>query len=132
MGAPWSSPAAMTAPCGCGTRPSGTPVGVFTGHKDGVFALALSQLDGRTVVVSGAGDGTILVWDAATGALVGDPLTGHTGMVNAVAVGRLNGRATIASASYDRTVRVWDAATGFRVGSPITGPHRRCVRRSDG
>ena len=43
-----------------------------------VKSVAVGQLDGRTVVVSGSDDGTVRVWDAATGALVGEPFTGHT------------------------------------------------------
>jgi WD40 repeat protein len=38
-----------------------------------VNAVAVGQLDGRTVVVSGADDRTVRVWDAATGTPVGDP-----------------------------------------------------------
>ena len=62
---------------GRGHRP---PVGdPFTGHTGEVNAVAVGQLDGRTVVVSGSGDRTVRVWDAATGAPVGDPFTGHDG-----------------------------------------------------
>jgi WD40 repeat protein len=64
------------------------------------------------VVVSGSHDATVRVWDAATGAPVGDPFTGHTDAVYAVAVGQVGGRAVVVSGSNDRTVRVWDAATG--------------------
>ena len=84
-------------------------------------AVAVGQLDGRTVVVSGSDDGTVRVWDAATGAPVGDPFTGHTDWVNAVAVGQLDGRTVVVSGSSDETVRVWDAATGAPVGDPFTG-----------
>ena len=78
-------------------------------------AVAVGQLDGRTIVVSGSDDGTVRVWDAATGTPVGDPLTGHTGPVNAVAVGELDGRTIVVSGSDDGTVRVWDAATGTAI-----------------
>ena len=54
-------------------------------------------------------DGTVKVWDAATGQ---ETLTlkGHTGVVDSVAFSPDGKR--LASASGDGTVKVWDAATG--------------------
>ena len=43
---------------------SGDP---FTGHTGAVRAVAVGELDGRPVVVSGSSDGTVRVWDLATG-----------------------------------------------------------------
>ena len=64
----WSSPAAATGRCGCGTWPPATPVGdPFTGHGGWVQAVAAAELDGRPVVISGGSDGTVRVWDLATG-----------------------------------------------------------------
>ena len=68
--------------------------------------MAVAELDGRPVVVSGAGDRTVRVWDLATGAPVGDPFTGHTGGVRAVAVAELDGRPVVVSGADDSTVRV--------------------------
>ena len=45
--------------------------------------------------VSGSDDGTVRVWDLATGAPVGDPFTGHDGPVRAVAVAELDGRPVV-------------------------------------
>ena len=87
-------------------------------------AVAIGELDGRTMIVSGSDDRTVRVWDAATGAPLGDPFTGHAGGVYAVAVGQLDGRTVVASGSDDRTVRVWDAATGAPAGGPVHRPHR--------
>ena len=57
-------------------HPVGDP---FTGHSGPVNAVAVAELDGRPVVVSGSDDETVRVWDLATGTPVGDPLTGHDG-----------------------------------------------------
>ena len=72
--------------------------------------MAVGELDGRPVVVTGGDDATVRVWDLATGDPVGDPLTGHTGAVLAVAVGELDGRPIVVTGSGDETVRVWDLA----------------------
>jgi WD40 repeat protein len=76
-----------------------------------VAAVAVVELDGRPVVISGSRDRTVRVWDLATGTPVGDPFTGHTGSVAAVAAAELDGRPVVISGSGDRTVRVWDLAT---------------------
>ena len=89
---------------------TGNPIGdPYTGHTDGVNAVAIGQVEGRTVIVSGGADATVRVWDAATGTPIGDPYTGHTDGVNAVAIGQVEGRTVIVSGGDDATVRVWDA-----------------------
>ncbi len=92
---------------------TGDPVGQrFTGHTGRVTAMAVGELDGRPVVVSGSTDSTVRVWDLGNGDPVGEPLTGHTDHVLAVAVGELDRRPIVVSGSLDSTVRVWDLATG--------------------
>jgi WD40 repeat protein len=89
--------------------------------------VAVGSVEGRAVAVSGSHDGTVRVWDLATGRPRGEPLTGHTGGVRAVAVGSVEGRAVAVSGSHDGTVRVWDLATGRPRGEPLTG-HNGGVR----
>ena len=107
-------------------RPPGSPL---TGQANRVTAVAIGRAGDRDIIVSAGGDGfladyadyTVRVWDAATGAPVGDPLTGHTDRVTSVAIGRVGDRDIIVSASWDKTLRVWDAATGQPIGDPLTG-----------
>ena len=86
-----------------------------------VGAVALGELVGRPIAVSGSQDGTVRVWDLQTRAAHGEPLTGHTGPVIAVALGELDGRPIAVSGSHDGTVRVWDLADRARRGDPLSG-----------
>jgi WD40 repeat protein len=51
------------------------PLGTWLGHKKPIWSVAYSP-DGR-YVVSGSGDNTLRIWDAESGAAVGEPLRGH-------------------------------------------------------
>ena len=92
-------------------------VRVFTGHFDGVNAVAISP-DG-SLVVSGSGDQTVRFWNAATGMAIGEPLTGHSNWVNAVAFSPDGTR--VVSGSDDQTVRVWSVKTFAAIGEPLIG-----------
>ena len=80
---------------------------VFRGHTSPVWSVAFSP-DGRHIV-SGSLDQTIRVWDAQTGAQVGNPLQGHTESVSSVAF--LPDGRHIVSGSEDHTTQYWDAQT---------------------
>lgn len=100
-------------------RPSLTPadsplVRTLEGHGDWVNAVAVTA-DGLTAV-SGSDDGTVRVWDLATGK--SRTLVWKVDRVLAVAV-TPDGR-TAVSGSDKGSVRVWDLATGL--SRPLKGP----------
>jgi WD40 repeat protein len=51
----------------------------------------------------GGDDGTVRVWDLASGAPRGEPLRGHDGRVYSVVLGTLDGRPVVVSGGGDRT-----------------------------
>ncbi|MGV9358558.1 hypothetical protein [Streptomyces misionensis] len=93
------------------------------GHPDGVSAVAAGPVtvDGRPVVVTGGDDGTVRLWDLATGEPAGEPLADHTGRVLAVATADLDGRPVAVSAGTDKAVRIWDLRTRRLRHAPLTG-----------
>ena len=79
----------------------------LAGHQGYVTSVAFDRDDSR--IVSGSRDGTIKIWDAATGTEI-MTLRGHEQHVLCVALSQDGKR--IASGSNDETIKVWDAATG--------------------
>jgi WD40 repeat protein len=92
-------------------RPPASPLGtslrkVLIGHEDGVVSLAFAP-DGRRLA-SASGDGTVRVWDVATGEHLGR--WDHGGIATAVAFSP-DGRRLVYGVS-DGSVRLRDAASG--------------------
>jgi WD40 repeat protein len=121
----------------CSLRDSAELELTLSGHRGGVSAVAVTPDGGRAV--SASDDGTVRVWDLATGRVL-CALTGHAGPVTAVAV-TPDGRRAV-SASDDRTLRVWDLAAGHLLhaltghAGPVTAvavtpDGRRAVSASD-
>ncbi len=77
------------------------------GHADSVLSVSYSP-DGRTLA-SGSDDGTVKLWDVASGAEK-VTLKGHALSVWSVSFSP-DGR-TLASGSLDKTVKLWDVASG--------------------
>ncbi|WP_327003455.1 hypothetical protein OHA72_51690 [Dactylosporangium sp. NBC_01737] len=94
----------------------------LSGHDGPVRALATVPVgDGRVLLASGGDDGTVRLWNPATGQPVGDPLRGHDGPVLALApIRRSDGDLLLASGGEDQTVRFWYPTTGQSAGEEFT------------
>ncbi len=88
----------------------------FFGHSAFVWSLAFSP-DSGTLATASA-DNTILLWDVASGSLLGQRLTNHGGAVRKVTFSP-DGR-RLASGGFDNLVFLWDVETGQAIGGPFT------------
>ncbi len=87
---------------------------------------AFARFGGRVVLATGGeDDGSVRVWDPATGALR-HALTGHAGAVLWVAFAQLGDRVVLATGDLNGSVRLWDPATGA-LRRTLTG-HTLAVR----
>jgi WD40 repeat protein len=94
-----------------GSQISSSMPPIFTGILSGLVACTF--LGTRMVAVTGGHDGTVRIWDLATGTPIGDPLTGHRDWVTALACTVIDDRpVAVTAGGHDGTVRIWDLTTG--------------------
>ncbi|MEU4541224.1 serine/threonine-protein kinase [Streptosporangium sp. NPDC023825] len=116
---PSGSPSPTATPTSVTGNWKSAPVGgPLRGHRDDLQSVAIARVDGRSVIVSGANDRTVRLWDLTTRRPLAT-LTGHTNWVRSVAVTELDGRTIAVSGGDDGTVRRWDLATRKPVGRPF-------------
>ncbi|MEL7672419.1 MAG: CARDB domain-containing protein [Chloroflexota bacterium] len=104
-------PAAPLPVIDAGNAPVLSELMVLSGHGGSVAGLAFSPLGGQ--LASGSWDGTIRLWDTATGQTI-NTLTGHGDRVTGVVYSPDGSR--LVSGSWDGTVRLWDVASGQQIG----------------
>jgi len=92
-------------------------VNVIQAHPNWVYTVAFSP-DGKTLA-SGNADGTIQLWNPATGHQIGKTLNGHAGEVNSVTFSP-DGK-TLASGNQNGTIQLWNVATGQQTRPALNG-----------
>eukprot|EP00727_Mastigamoeba_balamuthi_P003836 m51a1_g1345 hypothetical protein (1350) ;mRNA; r:329526-337986 len=123
---------------------SGSLIAILAGHTGPVTCCTVSP-DGSTVVsgsmdrtlrngkevLSGSHDGTVMLWDMASGSPI-STLAGHSGPVTACAMSPDG--STVVSGSDDKTLRLWDTASASLVATQDnrTGPITCCAFLPDG
>ena len=75
---------------------------------DEISCLTAGTVHGRPFAVTGAGDGTICVWDLAERRLLGQPLQGHSSEVFGLRVADLDSRPVIISSAHNDAVHLWE------------------------
>ncbi|MFF5204782.1 WD40 repeat domain-containing serine/threonine protein kinase [Streptosporangium sp. NPDC000396] len=80
-----------------------------------------SMIVGRGLAATGTRDGTIRVWNLATGRRTLSLPKAHHGWVTALALGELRGHPVLLSGGENGEVRLWDLAAGKPLGTPFTG-----------
>ena len=87
-------------------------IATLEGHTRLVDSIAFSP-DG-TIFASGSDDGTIRLWDVATGKHI-TTLEGHAGEVRSMAFSPDG--TTLASYAYDRKAKLWDVSAGKNIAT---------------
>ena len=82
-----------------------------------VRSVAFSPKGDR--LVAGGDEGTLRLWNAATGAAVGDPLQVHDGPINSIDFSPNGNR--IVTGGKDGTLRLLDATNGVALTKPLRG-----------
>jgi len=100
---------------------SPSPHRVLGAASGGIYGLAITEVDGQTVVVSRDEQGLTRCWEIRTGKPVGDTLTGWPNSL-ALAVGQLDGKSILIHpcAEDGQALEVWDIAEGIEVREPLT------------
>jgi WD40 repeat protein len=84
---------------------------VLEGHQGWVREVCTVNVESDVFLASASDDGTVRLWDPATGQQYAVMETGHTEIYGLCAVS-IDGRDLLASAGYEGTVELWNPASG--------------------
>ncbi|ETK34239.1 WD40 repeat domain-containing protein [Microbispora sp. ATCC PTA-5024] len=88
-------------------------------------SLAVGELAGRPIAVTGGGDNTVRLWGLDTARqLAATVPPGHTDSIQAIAVSESYGRPVAITQGWDDRVIQWDLATGRRIAAPPPDTYR--------
>ncbi|MFI7455372.1 WD40 repeat domain-containing serine/threonine protein kinase [Nonomuraea sp. NPDC049714] len=94
-------------------------VGNLDGHVKRVNAVALAQLEGKTVGLTGGADRTIRVWDLNSRSRI-RTIDAGLGEIAALAAIEVDGTPVAVSLDgSDDTLRLWDLRSGKQLGAPL-------------
>ena len=93
-------------------------VNVIRAGSNWAYTVAFSPHG--NLLASGNYDGTIRLWNAATGQQIGKTLNGHAGEVNSVAFSP-DGKTLASGVGSNGTIQLWNVATGQQIRSPLNG-----------
>lgn len=111
---------------------SGALIGeLIDGFGERVRALAVGELEGQPVILSGGADG-VRIWALRDGSLIGEPFPGDRSGILALAIGDYEGGPVVVAGCADGTVRKW--AMMGRVGTevPLFGDPQIWSHAADG
>ncbi|WP_344588929.1 WD40 repeat domain-containing protein [Actinomadura vinacea] len=99
--------------------------GDLRGIEPGAGPIAITEVEGRAVVLGGDG-ARLHVWDLASQEPIGIPLTGHTDDIRTLGTTTVAGRSIAVTGSSrdfapqgEGETRVWDLARGEQIGLPF-------------
>ncbi|MEE6261902.1 hypothetical protein V1633_25790 [Plantactinospora sonchi] len=104
---------------------TGTVVGPLVGHSGPIHAVVSTELAGVPVLLTAAGDDTVVLWDPRANRSLGVVLSGHGGAAYAVTAATVDGRALVYGAGRSGVVRgvdVTDLLEAERVATTRVGP----------
>jgi WD40 repeat protein len=93
----------------------------LVGHTEPILAVAIGDLDGQPIAVTGAADKTCRIWDLTTQRQWGPALRPGCEAVTAVAMGELDDYTILVTGGDDGALQVWDLSSGNPLGDPLRG-----------
>jgi WD40 repeat protein/transcriptional regulator with XRE-family HTH domain len=97
-------------------------IALLTSHTTSVLSVEFSP--NSQILASGNFDGSVQLWNVATGRPIGHPLTGHLGPLDsAYSVAFSPDGNTVASGNDYGTVLLWNVATGRQIGRLFIAHH---------